>query len=69
MENRSLCEHCGGELFYSGDDQWWECSDCGCAWRPDGQLMRRGAECTAPHETAVQSRTLPPIHALEDVAD
>ncbi len=50
MENRGQCPHCGGELYGGAEDQWWECADCGCAFTLSGQLMRRGAECTAPEE-------------------
>lgn len=69
MENRSLCDHCGGELFYNGDDQWWECADCGCAWRRDGHLIRRGADCTAPEGPGAAGYHATGIPALEDVQD
>ncbi len=47
MENRGLCDHCGGELFGEGNDEWWECADCGCTWSLSGDLIRRGPECLA----------------------
>ncbi len=69
MENRSQCDHCGGELFYSGDDEWWECADCGCAWRRDGQLIRRGADCPAREASGPASQRLAGIPAFEDFQD
>ncbi len=41
------CEHCGGDIYAGGEDEWWVCAGCGCVWRVDGVLLSRGEECLA----------------------
>ncbi len=53
MEQPGRCEHCGGEIYSAGDDQWWVCAECGCTWATGGELIRRGPDCTARESGAL----------------
>jgi hypothetical protein len=63
MEQPGRCDHCGGEIYGQGDDQWWTCAECGCAWSMAGELIRRGPEC--PARGTIEPDHLPGHPAVE----